>query len=49
MCREVKCERCGKRTWAGCGKHKDAILEKIPENERCICPGQESNCNCTII
>ena len=37
MCYPVKCDKCGKTTWAGCGKHKDMVMSKIPENERCIC------------
>ena len=38
MCYQVKCEKCGKTTWAGCGKHKDMVMSKIPEGERCKCP-----------
>ena len=38
MCYPVKCEKCGKTTWAGCGQHVDMILSKVPENERCKCP-----------
>ena len=38
MCYPVKCENCGKTTWAGCGKHKDMVMAKVPENERCTCP-----------
>jgi len=43
MCYPVKCQKCGKTTWAGCGKHKDTVMNKIPINERCNCPreGQE--------
>ena len=37
MCYPVKCEKCGKTTWAGCGKHKDMVMSKVPENERCTC------------
>ena len=43
MCYEVKCKTCGKRTWAGCGRHKDSVMEKIPEEERCKCPREESS------
>ena len=42
MCYEVKCDKCGKRTWAGCGRHKDSVMVNIPENERCECPREES-------
>ena len=38
MCYPVKCEKCGKTTWAGCGQHKDLVMAKIPENDRCNCP-----------
>ena len=38
MCYPVKCEKCGKTTWAGCGKHKDMVMAKVPENDRCKCP-----------
>ena len=41
MCYPVKCEKCGKTTWAGCGQHKDLVMEKIPENDRCICPKED--------
>ena len=41
MCYPVKCQKCGKTTWAGCGKHKDMVMSKIPENERCTCPRDE--------
>ena len=38
MCYPVKCEKCGKTTWAGCGLHKDMVMAKVPENDRCTCP-----------
>lgn len=38
MCYPVKCAKCGKTTWEGCGKHKDMVMSKVPENERCTCP-----------
>ena len=37
MCYPVKCEKCGKTTWAGCGKHKDMVMSKVPEKDRCKC------------
>ena len=43
MCYPVKCEKCGKTTWSGCGNHKDMIMSKIPENERCNCPREEKD------
>ena len=41
MCYPVKCPKCGKTTWAGCGKHKDMVMAKVPPNERCICNNKE--------
>ena len=38
MCYPVKCQKCGKTTWAGCGLHKDMVMAKVPEAERCKCP-----------
>ena len=28
---------CGKLTWEGCSKHKDMLMSKVLENERCTC------------
>ena len=38
MCYPVKCPKCGKTTWAGCGLHKEMVMAKIPPEERCTCP-----------
>ena len=33
MCHETECSSCGKRTWAGCGFHKEGVIAGIdPEN-----------------
>lgn len=37
MCQRVQCERCGKPTWAGCGKHIDQALQGVPPEQRCQC------------
>ena len=41
MCHRVQCERCGKPTWAGCGKHIEQALAGVPREERCECPREE--------
>ena len=41
MCYPVQCQKCGKTTWAGCGKHKDMVMAKIPEKDRCTCPRED--------
>lgn len=35
MCRAVKCRKCGKTTWAGCGMHVDQVMAGVPESDRC--------------
>ena len=37
MCSAVRCEKCGKATWEGCGQHIEEALEGIPEADRCKC------------
>ena len=37
MCRQVKCKKCGKATWAGCGQHKSQVLAGVPKDQRCRC------------
>lgn len=37
MCREARCRSCGKTTWAGCGNHVDAVMSRVPKQERCSC------------
>jgi hypothetical protein len=41
MCQRVNCERCGKPTWTGCGKHVEEALAGVPNDQRCQCPKQE--------
>lgn len=42
MCRRVQCDRCGKPTWAGCGRHIEEALKGVPEADRCQCPPKKS-------
>lgn len=37
MCTQVRCRKCGKPTWAGCGRHIEAALANVPREERCRC------------
>ncbi|KIJ98164.1 hypothetical protein K443DRAFT_219029 [Laccaria amethystina LaAM-08-1] len=36
-CRAVKCEKCGKTTWAGCGLHVEAVMGNVKEENKCTC------------
>lgn len=37
MCSAVRCDRCGKATWAGCGQHIEEALGGFSEEQRCQC------------
>ena len=37
MCRAVKCQNCGKTTWAGCGNHVAEVKAKVPAGQWCAC------------
>ncbi len=38
MCQQIKCPRCGKPTWTGCGRHIEQALANVPAEKRCACP-----------
>ncbi|MDN5755901.1 MAG: hypothetical protein L0J68_04035 [Micrococcaceae bacterium] len=37
MCRAVKCRKCQKTTWAGCGQHVQQVMANVPRADRCSC------------
>jgi hypothetical protein len=37
MCQRVTCSTCGKPTFAGCGRHIEAVLGDVPPDGRCHC------------
>ncbi len=37
MCQRVQCSSCGKPTYAGCGRHVEAVLGDVPTEKRCRC------------
>lgn len=37
MCMRVRCARCEKATYKGCGKHVEQVLRGVDESERCQC------------
>ena len=37
MCRRVRCSKCGKPTFAGCGMHVEQVLGDVPKDQRCRC------------
>lgn len=39
MCQAVRCEKCGKAGWRGCGAHVEQVLAGVPRSERCQCAG----------
>jgi hypothetical protein len=42
MCQRVKCDRCGKPSWVGCGAHVEQVLGNVPLEKRCQCPRPKS-------
>ena len=37
MCRRVDCPKCGRPTFAGCGRHVEQVLGNVPPTARCRC------------
>ncbi|MGK2351998.1 hypothetical protein [Cutibacterium sp. V947] len=35
MCRPIRCDVCGKTTWAGCGEHIDQVKTQVPPVQWC--------------
>ncbi|MHB1855644.1 MAG: hypothetical protein ACYCS2_11385 [Acidimicrobiales bacterium] len=31
----MRCKKCSKTTWAGCGRHVDQVLAGVPKADRC--------------
>jgi hypothetical protein len=41
MCRPVRCKKCKKTTWAGCGRHVSAVKASVPTGQ--WCPGHSAD------
>jgi hypothetical protein len=41
MCHQTTCRSCKKRTWAGCGQHKQQVMRGVPKDQRCTCTAAE--------
>jgi hypothetical protein len=37
MCRRIECEKCGKPSFAGCGRHVEDVLGDVRAEDRCKC------------
>ncbi|HVU02834.1 MAG TPA: hypothetical protein VHE30_13835 [Polyangiaceae bacterium] len=37
MCQRITCQKCGKPTFAGCGRHIEQVLGDVPKEGRCQC------------
>jgi hypothetical protein len=42
MCHRIRCPKCGKPTWAGCGSHIEEALRGVPVAERCRCREEQA-------
>ena len=40
MCQRITCRKCGKPSFAGCGRHVESVLGDVPVANRC--PGHAS-------
>jgi hypothetical protein len=43
MCHQTTCRACKKKTWAGCGQHKNEVMRGVPKNDRCTCTQAEKD------
>lgn len=41
MCRRIECKTCKKPSYAGCGRHIEAVLGDVPVADRCKCRERE--------
>lgn len=39
MCHPVRCKRCAKTTWSGCGSHVAEVRAAVPADQ--WCPGHD--------
>ena len=37
MCYQIKCQKCGKTTWDGCGNHATSAMQGVPKEQVCQC------------
>lgn len=46
MCYPINCPACGLTSWDGCGQHVEAVMNSVPDAQRCTCteenPGMTS-------
>ena len=42
MCRRVDCPKCGRPTFAGCGRHVEQVLGNVPPAQRCRCREEQT-------
>lgn len=40
MCSRIECARCGKPSFAGCGRHVEQVLRDVAPADRCACHKQ---------
>jgi hypothetical protein len=36
MCSQVRCRKCGKVSWRGCGQHVSQVMKGVPKSEQCL-------------
>lgn len=43
MCVRVKCFKCNKYSWSGCGRHIEYVLHDVPKDQICSCPREQED------
>ena len=43
MCKRIRCSRCNKYTWTGCGRHIESVLSGVKPEYRCCCDNKKTN------
>ncbi|KAI8846333.1 hypothetical protein BC829DRAFT_375934 [Chytridium lagenaria] len=49
MCYQVKCGKCEKVSWGGCGLHVDSVMKDVPKEKQCQCPRENSGSGCSVM
>ncbi|KAF8904209.1 hypothetical protein CPB85DRAFT_1318193 [Mucidula mucida] len=44
MCYAVKCEKCQKTTWKGCGQHVESVMKDVKDEDQCKCEREAASC-----
>lgn len=49
MCRRIRCMRCGKPSYEGCGAHIEQVLGDVPKDQRCQCEDDDDEDDANVL